>query len=59
MPTFTKARYLFQKADWDFFTDRHAESGSNTAQGAGPAMMRNCVIPLERPASWTSSARSA
>jgi glyoxylase-like metal-dependent hydrolase (beta-lactamase superfamily II) len=45
VPTFTKARYLFQKADWDFFTD---EAWLSTAQGAGPQMMRNCVIPLQQ-----------
>jgi glyoxylase-like metal-dependent hydrolase (beta-lactamase superfamily II) len=47
VPTFTNARYLFQKADWDFFTTDTPESWLNTAQGAGPAMMRAAVRPLE------------
>jgi glyoxylase-like metal-dependent hydrolase (beta-lactamase superfamily II) len=44
VPTFTRARYLFQKADWDMFT---GDEWLNTAQGAGPAMMRAAVIPLK------------
>jgi glyoxylase-like metal-dependent hydrolase (beta-lactamase superfamily II) len=47
VPTFTRARYLFQKADWDFFTTDTPESWLNTAQGPGPQMMRAAVIPLQ------------
>ncbi len=44
VPTFTRARYLFQQRDWDHFTSAaYLESST----GAGPAMMRNCVIPLQ------------
>jgi len=47
VPTFPRARYLFQKADWDFFTTDTPESWLNTAQGPGPQMMRVAVIPLK------------
>jgi glyoxylase-like metal-dependent hydrolase (beta-lactamase superfamily II) len=46
VPTFPNARYLFQKADWDYFTaDSYLESGGPGA--AGPRMMRSAVIPMQ------------
>jgi glyoxylase-like metal-dependent hydrolase (beta-lactamase superfamily II) len=45
VPTFTRARYLFQKADWEYFTgDEYLNNGP---EGAGPRMMRNAVLPLK------------
>ena len=45
VPTFPRARYLFQQADWDHFTsDRFL--GTDPVGGA-PEMMRKAVVPLK------------
>jgi glyoxylase-like metal-dependent hydrolase (beta-lactamase superfamily II) len=44
VPTFTNARYLFQKLDWDYFT---APAFLNSERVDASQMIRNTVIPLE------------
>ena len=44
VPTFTNARYLFQKLDWDYFTAPEFLNGERVEPSQ---MMKNAVIPLE------------
>lgn len=45
VPTFTNARYLFQQADWDYFTSpEYLEAPATTA---APAMIKNAVVPMQ------------
>lgn len=45
VPTFPRARYLFQQADWDHFTSDAFLS--TDLKGGVPQMIRNTVIPLK------------
>ena len=41
VPTFPRARYLFQQADWDYFTSAEFLAGERAAY------VRNCVLPMQ------------
>ncbi len=47
VPTFPNAKYLFQQADWDFFTDPDFLDDPNPRNPAVPILVRNCVLPFE------------
>jgi glyoxylase-like metal-dependent hydrolase (beta-lactamase superfamily II) len=44
VPTFPRARYIFQQRDWDHYT---SDAFLNNTEGPMPAMMRSAVIPLK------------
>lgn len=47
VPTFPNARYLFQKADWDYFTNPSFLDDPAPRNPAQAQIIRNCVLPLE------------
>ncbi len=48
VPTFTKAKYLFQQADWDMFTSPEILEGDATPLSATTGkMMKAAVVPLK------------
>jgi glyoxylase-like metal-dependent hydrolase (beta-lactamase superfamily II) len=48
VPTFTKARYLFQQADWEMFTSEAILSGGPTPLNQSTAaMMKAAVVPMK------------